>query len=220
MIVTYSWQLESDKIYNNVPPSKSHLDDLDMAEDFDTSIDDVNKIRDTLPTDEGLRLAQGLANDAYIDIQKKDWRNALKSYRTALVLVERFRSPEVISFVKELLYFSARCAMNIASPIAAVLFIKKALLIGDIPESYISLYEKANSEDKERISTFIDDFQKDCLPTEKIKPLIDYLLYYPLHKRINTAREILEGCLKKNPNDQAAMLYGCISETVRTIELT
>jgi len=207
MIATYGWRLEKEKTRNNVDEILARLNSKETIEHSATYLKDVHKINDTFPGEEVLRTAQGLANGAYIEIKKENWQNALDHYRAALQLVERFRSPQVVAFVKELLYFSARCSMNHASPIAAILSLKKAFLIGDVPEKYFSLYEKAKSEDKERISTFINEFQKNDLPAGEIGPLINYLLYYPLPSRINTAKEMLDGCVKKNPADQAALLY-------------
>ncbi len=190
------------------------------------SIVDLEKIRDMYPTEELLESAQNEYDIGQILLHKEEWNDAYLHFKNVLSLIERLRSPLIISNVKKVYYLSALCSIKFETPIEAVVLLKKSFLLGDESRDSFDLYETAKSEDKKKIKNLISSYRQQEISGENCRYLIDYLLNYPLPERIHKAKSILRQCLDRNSEDYIAqfgfakcyMAEGLHEEAIETVK--
>jgi len=206
MIATYAWKLNPDTIYKDTEGKNilGIIEKYEMPRTIHT-LGDFKKLSNAFPTENSIDLAQQYFNQGRVNFQAQEWHKAYIDFENWLTLVERFRATPIISEVNKVLYLAAYCTICFGSPIGALVLLKQSFLIGDVSDDCFDLYENAKKEDEKRIDELVSEYKLHGISGENSKFLTGYLLYHPLPKRVELAREIIDQCLKKNSTDKIAL---------------
>jgi len=200
MVVAYHWKLNADVIFTEDAPDAMREHEFPVAAQTGG---DLVRVRERWPNELCASAAQGEWARACAAESGGDLRQASRHFQWAAAYVERFDSPEAVSFSADCYDRAAQCELSMRLPILAASLLRQVVTLrtrtGAPLDRHVALLSRAVADDGAMLRNLEKLLDARGTTSSRAATAVDYCLLRPTPKRTRIARGIIEGLSREDP---------------------